>query len=278
MSSDGSETAANVKLETLQPRTRGRTHPRALPGEAAVSAHEIVNRVYAALERDRRINLHRHPISVSVGADGILILEGEAESVAAKKLALRIACAAAPELTGAADRLRVARAEPMSDGEIRDRVRDSLIGESSFADCGLRVRCDRGATVTVSEPAGYPPANIEVVVDDGVVTLSGRVPSLSHKRLAGVLTWWVPGTRDVINDLEVWPPEEDNDDEITSAVILALGKDPLVDADQVHVLTRDRAVALSGVVAGAKQKEAAEDDAWCVFGVNEVMNRLAVLH
>lgn len=278
MSSGGLETATNARAETFRQPPRGRTLAEASPGEAKVDSKGISTRVCAVLERDRRINLHRHPISVSVGSDGTLILEGETESVAAKKLTLRLACAAAPELAGAVDRLRVARAEAMGDGEIRDRVRDSIIGEGSFAGCGLRVRHDRGETVRVAEPAGYPPADIEVGVDDGVVMLSGRVPSLSHKRLAGVLTWWVPGTRDVINDLEVWPPEEDNDDEITSAVVLALEKDPLVDEDRVGVATRNRVVTLSGVVAGTKQKEAAEDDTWCVFGVDQVVDRLAVLH
>ena len=59
---------------------------------------------------------------------------------------------------------------------------------------------------------------------NGVVTLNGEVPSLSHKRLAGVLAWWVPGTRDVINGLEEVPPEEDNDDELIDAMHVACWK------------------------------------------------------
>ena len=55
--------------------------------------------------------------------------------------------------------------------------------------------------------------HVEAAVRDGVVTLNGRVQSLSHKRLAGVLAWWVPGTRNVVNGLDVQPPEEDTDDE-----------------------------------------------------------------
>jgi len=39
--------------------------------------------------------------------------------------------------------------------------------------------------------------------------------------------------RDVVNGVEVVPPEEDDDGEITDAVRIALEKDPLVDAGEV---------------------------------------------
>ena len=110
----------------------------------------------------------------------------------------------------------------------------------------------------------------------GVVTLDGEVPSLCHKRLAGVLAWWVPGTRDVVNGLEVAPPEEDSDGEITDAVRTALEKDPLLDADGIRVGTRGAVVTLGGVVPSEPQREMAEADAWFVFGVDEVVNRIAV--
>jgi osmotically-inducible protein OsmY len=112
-------------------------------------------------------------------------------------------------------------------------------------------------------------------VEAGVVTLNGQVPSLSHKRLAGVLAWWVPGSRDVINGLEVMPPEEDNDDEITDAVRLALEKDPFVNAAQVRVRTKHAIVTLEGLVAHDTEKHMAECDAWYVFGVDKVINTLA---
>ncbi|HXJ34045.1 MAG TPA: hypothetical protein VMS22_08385 [Candidatus Eisenbacteria bacterium] len=37
-----------------------------------------------------------------------------------------------------------------------------------------------------------------------------------------LLGWWVPGSRDVVNDLEVVPFQADSDDEITDAVRSAL--------------------------------------------------------
>jgi osmotically-inducible protein OsmY len=113
-------------------------------------------------------------------------------------------------------------------------------------------------------------------VADGVVTLAGRVISLSHKRLAGVLAWWVPGCRDVVNRLEVAPPEQDNDDEIGDALRLALEKDPLVHADQIRVSVRNRVVTLEGYVVTKEEMKMAEWDAWYLFGVEEVVNNIEV--
>jgi osmotically-inducible protein OsmY len=102
------------------------------------------------------------------------------------------------------------------------------------------------------------------------------VPSLSHKRLAGVLAWWVPGSREVINGLAVEPPQADSDDEITDAVRLVLDKDRFVPADQIRVRTRGRVVTLEGIVANQTLCELAECDAWYVFGVDRVVNHLQV--
>jgi len=106
------------------------------------------------------------------------------------------------------------------------------------------------------------------------VTLDGEVESLSHKRLAGLLAWWVPGTRDVVNGIEVKPYEDDNDDEITAAVAIALEKDRLVTADSIKVSTRNSVVTLEGVVPNRRQAEMAESDAWYIFGVDRVVNHL----
>jgi osmotically-inducible protein OsmY len=112
------------------------------------------------------------------------------------------------------------------------------------------------------------------MVGDGVVTLDGQVSSLSHKRLAGVLAWWVPGSRDVVNGLEVAPIQEDSDDEIAEALKLVLEKDPLINAYRIRVTVRSAVVILEGLVVNNAESEIAEMDAWYVFGVDRVVNRL----
>ena len=116
-----------------------------------------------------------------------------------------------------------------------------------------------------------------IEVKKGVVILNGRVPGLVSKRLAGVLAWWVPGSRDVVNGIAVEPPGEDSPDEIEEAVRIALDKDPFVDESQVRVGVRHRTVRLTGAVRSREARDAAEWDAWYVFGVDDVVNELEVV-
>jgi osmotically-inducible protein OsmY len=119
--------------------------------------------------------------------------------------------------------------------------------------------------------------HLDVVVDDGVVTLSGEVWSLSHARMAELLAWWTPGVRGVANRLAIVPDEQDNDDEITDAVRLALDKDPLVQSEQIRVTTREQVVILEGLVRGSEERQMAELDVWYVgSAVAGVSNQIQV--
>ena len=234
---------------------------------------KILKEVRAAFEREPRINLHRYPVHMEL-TNGDLIIEGEMAHVAAKKIALELAAATAG-VKGIVDRLRVAPAEQMGDGAIRDHVCHALVQEPALETCAIRLRVN-DRVETLRESSFDPLTTIEVSVENGVVVLDGQVTSLSHQRLAGVLAWWVPGSRDVINGLAVVPLEEDNDDEVTDAVRLVLEKDPFVNAGQIRVSTRDYVVTLEGLVPNEKVREMAEFDAWYVFGVDRVVNNLEV--
>ena len=236
--------------------------------------NEIVRQVLAALERETRIDLRRYPIRVDFN-DGILTLEGETGDISAKKIGLELA-AAIPGVEGIVDRLRVAPAVVMADGEIRDHICDSLVQEGAFHGYTIRVLV-KDAWETVRQGPAEATGLVDVEVRDGLVVLNGRVGSLSHKRLAGVLAWWVPGSRDIVNGLEVDPPEEDNDDEVRDAVRLVLEKDPFVNASQIKVSCRDFEVTLEGVVPKPLERDMAEADAWYVFRVEKVFNMLEVV-
>jgi len=236
---------------------------------------ETLTQVRAALEHEPRVGLHRCPFDIDLDSDGTLTLEGEAESIVAKKLALELA-ASVPGVGGIVDRLRVVPAERMGDGAVRDHVRDALLEESALDNCGIAAQV-KDRLESFRAPTGTLRACIEVAVEDGVVTLNGQVESLSHKRLAGLLAWWVPGSRDVVNGLEVVPPEDDSDDEISDAVRLVLEKDPFVNPDRMRISTRNCVVTLDGFAVNQKEKEMAEMDAWYIFGIDKVINRLEVL-
>jgi hypothetical protein len=217
--------------------------------------------------------MHQSRIELSFDA-GTITVEGEVADIAAKKLALE-RIAAFPEVTGIVDRLRVMPAQPMGDREVLNLLRDALLEEGALADIAL-FEMVKGERLLVREPPLGRRGAITVRVDDGVVTLDGEVQGLAQKRLAGVLAWWVPGSCDVVNGLGVEPPEEDSDEEITEAVRVAIEKDPFVDAAQVRVHTRNRQVILDGLVPTDSERDMAEYDAWSVFGVDQVVNRISV--
>lgn len=234
------------------------------------SADEIIREIMATLERETRVNLHSYPIQIDY-RDGVATLTGKTEDIAAKKIALEIA-GAVPGVSAIVDRLHVQPAEQMEDGEIRDHVCNALLSEQLLEAYAIRALV-KGGMETVREPV-TPFGAIEVEVNNGVVTLNGQVGSLSQKRIAGVLAWWVPGSSDVVNGLEVVPHEEDNDDEVVDAVRLMLEKDPFVNATQIRVTCRNYVVTLEGLVSTESERRMAEADAWYVFRVDRVKNLL----
>lgn len=232
----------------------------------------ILKLVRGALERDRRINLHRFPLRTDF-VDQVVVLEGEVEDIAAKKLALEHA-GAIEGIRGVVDRLRVAPAERKGDGAIRASLGNFFLEVRELHNCTIRAR--RNGVVEALRQA-HAACGIEFEVSDGVVVLEGRVPSLSHLRVAGVLAWWTPGCRDVVNALEVDPPETDGDDEVIEALQLVLEMDPLVrHTDHIRVRCKNFVVTLEGSVASDAERRRAELDAWALFAVDRVENSLEV--
>lgn len=237
------------------------------------TADEIIKKVKAALERDTRVNLHRSRVTVNVDDDSV-ILEGEAQSIAEKRAAV---VSASTALAGCGtrsviDRLHVKPVAHRENLELKQEVEAALSGEPVFRDYTL-VTSVSGKAETIHD-AGVDNRSITATIQEGIITLAGRVGSISHKRLAEVAMWWTDGCRFVDNRLEVVPPEEDNDDDITDAVRMVLEKDPLVHADQFSIATTDGAVILQGSVASKEEKKLAIMDAWHVPGVTDVVDRI----
>ena len=242
-----------------------------------MNPREITTRkVHAALEREPRINIHRHPIRVQ-SQDGAVILEGEVADIAAKKLALE-AAAAAEGVSGVVDRLRVAPGEARGDGAVRDSLARLLLEQAEFRNCTIRLHTNERSVELRKKEDGV--GEIEFSVTDGVIALEGRMISVPHRLFAGAVAWWTPGRRDVVNALEVVPPYEERDEEVTEALRLALEADPLLEAGQIRPACRAhlglRVVTLDGAVPTEEQRRRAELDAWSLSGVDRVVNRLQV--
>jgi osmotically-inducible protein OsmY len=233
----------------------------------------VRKQVHAALERESRVNLHRHPVRIE-SADGTVTLEGEVADVAAKQLALQLA-RAVQGVRGVVDRLRVAPGERRGDGAVRDSAARLLLQQPELRGCSLNVRTNEKIEV-LHRVADDPAGEIELSVTDGVVVLEGHVISQSHRRFAGAVAWWTPGRRDVINALEVRPAYEDRDDEVAEVMRLVLEADPELDADQIRTNCNGKIVFLEGSVPNDQQKRRAEQDAWSLAAIRGVVNRLEI--
>lgn len=238
---------------------------------ASKAGDSLAEAVRAAIRRDTRIRVLDH---LTVAAeDGAVTIQGEVADVASKKLALEASVAVAG-VDGIVDRLRVRPAVNMDDEAVRRHVGDALMQEPALA--GVRLVALVGGGQHIIREMPDAAHEIVVAVEGQVVTLDGDVLSLAHKRLAGVLAWWVPGVCDVINGLGVTADEPESDAETTDAVRAVLEKDPFVNASQIRVFTVQAHVRLDGVVPTEAERHMAECDAWYVFGVDAVENHIEV--
>jgi osmotically-inducible protein OsmY len=239
-----------------------------------VKAQELRDKALTAIRSEPRIGPHFKPAALKIDSDGTATIQAEVDNIAIKRLALE-RLAAIKGIGAIVDRLRVKPAQTMSDDGILDHLRKAYYVEPAFA--ALKIKERKAGKLKLVQDAPEPRGEIEIEVKKGVVILNGRVPGLASKRLAGVLAWWIPGSRDVINGIAVEPPEEDAPIRIEEAVRIVLDKDPFVDASQVRVGVRNRTVRLTGAVRSREARDAAEWDAWYVFGVDDVINELEVV-
>lgn len=116
---------------------------------------------------------------------------------------------------------------------------------------------------------------IDVDVDDGIVTLSGRVPNLLAKVIAVGLAQRVRGVAAVLDEMEVNAKRRE-DAALKKDVAEALGKDPATHELSVTVAVKDGAVTLSGTAPSNGEKTLAGEVAMGVKGVTELENELQV--
>lgn len=134
---------------------------------------DIIRRIEGALTRDLRVNLPANHISIHCDG-GNIVLTGNVESVAVKRLTPRLAAGVAG-VTAVDDRLRVIPPNPMGDLEIAEHLRHALIQERNIEELNIEIDTEPG----------------------GGVIMRGHIHSLVQKRLAEVLCWWIPGVANV---------------------------------------------------------------------------------
>jgi osmotically-inducible protein OsmY len=242
-------------------------------GRVMPQPDEMVGAVRAALERIPQLSGQGSRIGLEV-RDGVVVMSGQVQDIIAKRLAHRAAIEAL-SVDRVLDTLHVTPAEPRSDAQIAGFLDRLLMQESAFRDYHVEVAAP--APPSPAQTRGSPREHsVTASVRDGVVTLTGTVESLTHRRLADVLAWWAPGTCGVRNLIHVVPDEQDGDAEVSDALRIVLDKDPWLDAAAIVINVKERTVTLEGVVSSHEQRHMAEQDAWYILGVHGVVNRLRV--
>jgi osmotically-inducible protein OsmY len=121
-------------------------------------------------------------------------------------------------------------------------------------------------------------AEIGVAVKDGIVTLTGRVPSLTQKYAAARAATRVAGVKAVANELEVGllPADERTDEEIARSVANALAWNTSVPPDRIKAQVSQGWVMLEGTVDWYYQREAAGRAVRYLRGVKGVTNNIVI--
>jgi osmotically-inducible protein OsmY len=119
---------------------------------------------------------------------------------------------------------------------------------------------------------------IDVAVDENVVTLSGRVGSYAQKLAAERVTLGVYGVKGVANDLEVVlaPVSKRTDTDMAQAALQALKWNAVVPQGRVTVTVSTGWVTLNGTVDWQYEKDAASRTVRELSGVKGVINNIIV--
>lgn len=184
-----------------------------------------------------------HSIDLEL-ADGVLRMTGSVADLRAKERAARIA--ETVKGVRAVVNLIEVRDSGLPDEQISGDVVDAL----------------------VSDPATES-YEVDVLVHDGHVALSGTVDSWQEKELVEIVARGVSGVRGVTNDVTIAASVDRSDHELRTEIESALRWNVLVDDGLIGVAVEDGVVRLDGTVGSAAEKRQARNTAW-VSGVVEV--------
>jgi osmotically-inducible protein OsmY len=117
---------------------------------------------------------------------------------------------------------------------------------------------------------------LRVRVVEGVAYIDGEVSSYRAKKIITRLIASAAGLRKVVNRSRVVPAALVNDKALAERVRRAIQSHPLLASGPISLRCREGVVQLSGTVDGASLRLQAEDIAWSVRGVRQVVSRLRV--
>jgi hyperosmotically inducible protein len=153
----------------------------------------------------------------------------------------------------------------------------SIFSSTGDADTSRKVKTALGLSKRLSR------FDVNVNTSDGIVTLTGQVPSEDIKSLAGEIARDTAGVKSVTNEITVDPAAQPSSEsvhvedlEIRVAILEALAHSRELGGKSIDVKVENRSVTLSGSVETPTQRSGAEQIARAVDGVAGVTNNVEV--
>ncbi len=137
------------------------------------------------------------------------------------------------------------------------------------------VNVSSAVTTALINDQGVAGADLDVLTQEGIVTLAGSVTNLLAKNRAIALAKTVKGVRGVIDRIKITPIEK-TDKEIQTDVVNALLWDPATEAYDISTTVNDGIVTLTGQVESWQERDLAQRIVKGISGVNQVNNRIEV--
>ncbi|MDP5082816.1 MAG: BON domain-containing protein [Rickettsiaceae bacterium] len=195
-------------------------------------------------------------IQVSIQGDNkdIIILGGTVESFY-EKLAAERAIKSLTNVKAIANEITVDLSMPhrKTDAEIAKEVTNAI----------------KSNTITA-------PKNIQAIVKDGIVTLTGAVDWYYQKSAAFNAINKLFGIKAIINNIEVKPIIVIDSSKVKSQITKEFERHARIDAEKIKVTVEGKKIILTGKVNNYDEIDEAETAAWSVSGVEKVDNKLTI--
>lgn len=122
-------------------------------------------------------------------------------------------------------------------------------------------------------------AHIGIAVDDGIVTLTGHVPTYYEKRTAERVVARIKGVRGIAQEIEVRPSGTHitADDEIAKRAANTLNWNTSIPKDAIKIKVTDGFVTLQGSVEWNYQRNTAETIVQTISGVTGISNQITIV-